>query len=1290
MTQYTELLWGSSDGTYPTSVLTKRWVTTNETVVACNSNSEAEGGFTFEHDWSVAARRLNSLDAIDGDANRANIELLARFQINEAMQDYQLALTGRASGAAASENAYVCGVIESGAQDIQLQIFKFTTGTFAQVAISSDILSDYVLGDWLYLRFRINGSDLKARIWFDGDPEPSAWSLETTDSGITGVGWGGISQFTSLGLVETDLLTIGTNGDAAPLAADTTVPIRISAAYAAVLRTAPTTGPVRISAAYAAVLRTTPTGPVRISAAYAAVLYSQLTPVGPIDYSIPAEWTEQALTSACPDEGDGSDAAHPIYIETAADLIAMDVTKHHVLVNDIDISATNWTPLGAVSTPMTGSLDGLGFKITGLNSTYVASHFGLIYSLTTGTIRRLGVVTTSAGITGQSSSLYSGVIVGIGSALSEWLIEDCWCEGKIDTGGDRCGGLIGITTNGTGSGATLRRNRVAVEISGTIGARVGGVSGWTSGGNLTQSDNYFDSDVATTTATGNGGIGTAKTTTLMQQEATFNNFDFTDTWVISEGDNYPFLQAVCPATPIEWTQGIAADHIIPVEWELITDTPVASDHQIPIEWTAGLALDHEIPAEWTGSLESDHQIPAEWIATLELDYQIPVEWGLQIDSDHQAPVEWGLQLGGDHQIPILWDGSFATDKAIPAEWVATITPGDHIIPAEWDTRLPDSDHAIPAEWKAFIDSDSVIPVEWHVGFNSDHTIHIDWSGFIASDHIVPVEWGLLVESGQIVPAEWGLLVESGQIVPAEWTQGIDSDHQIPYLNDGSMESDHTVHIDWSGFIESDQQIRVEWVATVEFDFQVHIDWSGFIQQDYQIPIEWGERADRSKKIPKEHPRKFRENYIWPIEWDGGVGDMDSDHQSPIDWSGFISESHQIHIDWSGFISESHQIPVEWNLLIAASDHLIPIEWDGGLAADAAIPIEWAGFLDSDHQIPINWSGFIIPDHSIPIEWIADVPVSDHQIPAEWQLEIPDADYQIPAEWTAGLAADNQTHIDWTGFFGSDHQVPINWSGFIDADQGIPIDWGLIITPADLAIPIEWGGGIAGDASIPVEWAGFIDSDHGVPVEWIATFGENQSIPVEWALTFALQHQIPAEWGEGSVIAVTIPAEWAGGIAGDSIIPVEWVIATDPIFADHQIPIEWTQGLDADQEIPVDNAIAFVQVTSTVPLEWRLIGFQPFTPHPFDCLIWQADCSIPTFVAAASATRWLADELDEWQGFGSREIARAAPSSTLWMAATSDGDWRACKDTGRVWVADLPCTWTAEYGPTLWTSDAWPV
>jgi hypothetical protein len=48
-----------------------------------------------------------------------------------------------------------------------------------------------------WVRFRVEGTSLKARIWAEGDTEPTAWTLEATDDHITGAGWFGPVTYTN-------------------------------------------------------------------------------------------------------------------------------------------------------------------------------------------------------------------------------------------------------------------------------------------------------------------------------------------------------------------------------------------------------------------------------------------------------------------------------------------------------------------------------------------------------------------------------------------------------------------------------------------------------------------------------------------------------------------------------------------------------------------------------------------------------------------------------------------------------------------------------------------------------------------------------------------------------------------------------------------------------------------------------------------------------------------------------------------------------------------------------------
>jgi hypothetical protein len=252
MTTYSENWSGETDAVYPTA-LTKRWNTGDETVVAANADTEAEAAFSFEQEWSVAARRLNSWDVVE-DGNELDIELVCRFQINETAQvDFNFNLQLRGSGGAGSEVGYQCSTVETTTNDLELSIAEVGVIT---IASSGTILFDIVSGEWLWIRFRANGinpTTLQAKMWRDGDPEPSAWAIDdNSNSGIDVAGWNG----TGCGIADAnsavDYFGGGTNGDTAPIIGGVGTDLRLTAAYAASLQTG--TPDIRITAAYAAVL----------------------------------------------------------------------------------------------------------------------------------------------------------------------------------------------------------------------------------------------------------------------------------------------------------------------------------------------------------------------------------------------------------------------------------------------------------------------------------------------------------------------------------------------------------------------------------------------------------------------------------------------------------------------------------------------------------------------------------------------------------------------------------------------------------------------------------------------------------------------------------------------------------------------------------------------------------------------------------------------------------------------------------------------------------------------------
>lgn len=162
-----------------------------------------------------SAQRLLAWDAIDGDEDRDDADILLRFRISDdsaAPSGSSKLITVRASGAAGDETAYQ---IELGDRTgtPELRLVRFDGGTATQLAASGFAFD---LHTWYEIRFRVQGDALQARLWLAREDEPAAWAIDTTDATITAAGWIGVGQGVVLGTVDYDAISIGTGDQDAP------------------------------------------------------------------------------------------------------------------------------------------------------------------------------------------------------------------------------------------------------------------------------------------------------------------------------------------------------------------------------------------------------------------------------------------------------------------------------------------------------------------------------------------------------------------------------------------------------------------------------------------------------------------------------------------------------------------------------------------------------------------------------------------------------------------------------------------------------------------------------------------------------------------------------------------------------------------------------------------------------------------------------------------------------------------------------------------------------------------
>lgn len=187
---------------------TQRWTTTGSTWLVQASASTTQGKY-LQHTRTTTAYRLLSWNDVDADANRDNGEIFVRWRTSAYTSPYQVWLILRGSGSGGSETGYVFYNIS----DTQFRVSSLSGGTLTTIATFS---FTYVGSVFLGLRFRVNGTTIKAKVWNSQiDPEPSAWNVDTTNAAISGVGWIGVGNWATTGTQDFDDVAVGTNGDTA-------------------------------------------------------------------------------------------------------------------------------------------------------------------------------------------------------------------------------------------------------------------------------------------------------------------------------------------------------------------------------------------------------------------------------------------------------------------------------------------------------------------------------------------------------------------------------------------------------------------------------------------------------------------------------------------------------------------------------------------------------------------------------------------------------------------------------------------------------------------------------------------------------------------------------------------------------------------------------------------------------------------------------------------------------------------------------------------------------------------
>lgn len=224
MANYSTDLESLSTGSGVPSGFTSRWDAGTWSIV------DDAGDNVLREASSGSNRYFISMNAVDGDANRANVEMLVRCRASSfaTPSNTYLGCVLRGSGDGSTETGY--GVlIVTGSPSVR--IAKYSGGT--NTALGTSTLNATINANtWYWLRARANGTAIKGKVWADGSSEPGTWDIEVTDSSISAAGWNGVFAF--IGGVNKDFtdIAVATNGDTAVMSSGATIDCALASATA--------------------------------------------------------------------------------------------------------------------------------------------------------------------------------------------------------------------------------------------------------------------------------------------------------------------------------------------------------------------------------------------------------------------------------------------------------------------------------------------------------------------------------------------------------------------------------------------------------------------------------------------------------------------------------------------------------------------------------------------------------------------------------------------------------------------------------------------------------------------------------------------------------------------------------------------------------------------------------------------------------------------------------------------------------------------------------------------------
>ncbi|WP_214630848.1 S-layer homology domain-containing protein [Paenibacillus agaridevorans] len=237
---------------------------------------------------------------------------------------------------------------------------------------------------------------------------------------------------------------------------------------------------------------------------------------------------------------DGIDYAHRI--TTASQLAAIGTAPYalsgiYELMNDLDLAGLDWNPIGDGGQPFAGTFEGNRHVIRHLTVDSSDDYAGL-FGASSGSIRNIGL---------ENAAISGGNRVGGLVGSNTGIISNAYVKGNV-TGDEHVGGLVGLNSGA----ANVTFTYAAGHVSGN--AHTGGLIGGTTSGVV--DDSYWDAEIGSLLISG-GGEG--KSTADMKLPATYEGWDWDDSWAMIRGTTYPMFVESFDAVKLQSLAATAGD-----------------------------------------------------------------------------------------------------------------------------------------------------------------------------------------------------------------------------------------------------------------------------------------------------------------------------------------------------------------------------------------------------------------------------------------------------------------------------------------------------------------------------------------------------------------------------------------------------------------------------------------------------------------------------------------------------------------------------------------------------------